>query len=103
MAVAPNGRLYVASWRNRVYSWPNAVTAAGVPDLVFGTGNHSHDAETGCANVAPTNDNFCGPEEYGVDANNNLYVADTYFDRVQIFRNRTPTRRITDRRRHDHR
>ncbi len=88
VAIAPNGRLYVASWReNRVYSWPNASTASGAPDLTFGAGVYGHNEETGCPNIAPTNDNLCGPESVAVDANNNLYIADTYFDRVQIFRN----------------
>ncbi len=88
VAIAPNGRLYVASWReNRVYSWPNAATATGAPDLVFGTGAYGHNEETGCPGIAPTNDNLCGPESVAVDGNNNLYIADTYFDRVQIFLN----------------
>ena len=88
VAVAPNGRLYVAAWReNRVYSWANAATASGAPDLVFGTGNYAHNDETGCVGITPTATNLCGPESVVVDAANNLYVADTYFNRVQIFRN----------------
>ena len=86
VAIAPNGRLYVAAWReNRIYSWANALDAPNMSaDLVFGTGDYLHNADNGCFYV-PDSDNFCGPESVAVDAANNLYVADTYGNRVQIF------------------
>lgn len=95
VAIAPNGRIYVAAWReNRVYSWPNAQTAAdpaSSADLVFGDVNNTRplDPGAGCGAADTDATLLCGPESVAVDAQNNLYVADTYNHRVLVFLNPT--------------
>ena len=89
VAIAPNGRLYVANWReNHVYSWPSAAVAkqGDAPDLIFGGDNTTHNDGTGC-NFTPSPANLCGPESVTVDINNNLYIADSYHHRVLGFFN----------------
>lgn len=91
VAIAPNGRLYVAAWReNRIYSWPNSISAADPAtsaDLILGDVNDQRplnpSADCGAADTSATL--LCGPESVAVDANNNLYVGDTYNHRVLIF------------------
>jgi sugar lactone lactonase YvrE len=91
VAIAPNGRLYVAAWReNRVYSWPNAATAedpAASADLVFGDVYDTRplNPDDGCGVAETSASLLCGPESVAVDSQNNLYVADTYNHRVLIF------------------
>lgn len=91
VAIAPNGRLYVAAWReNRIYSWPNAQSAAdpsSSADLIFGDTTNSRplDPEGDCGAGDTSATLLCGPESVAVDANNNLYVGDTYNHRVLIF------------------
>lgn len=93
VAIAPNGRIYVAAWReNRVYSWPNAQTAADPAtsaDLIFGDVNNTRplDPGSGCGAAGTSATLLCGPESVAVDQNNNLYVADTYNHRVLVFFN----------------
>jgi len=93
VAIAPNGRLYVAAWReNRIYSWPNAQSAAdpaSSADLIFGDVANSRplDPDGDCGPAATSATLLCGPESVAVDANNNLYVGDTYNHRVLIFLN----------------
>jgi hypothetical protein len=95
VAIAPNGRIYVAAWReNRVYSWPNAQTAAdpaSSADLVLGDVNNTRplDPGAGCGAADTDATLLCGPESVAVDAQNNLYVADTYNHRVLVFLNPT--------------
>jgi len=87
VAIAPNGRVYVAVYQdNRVYSWPSVagMTGGGVPDKTFGVANGNPDA--GCTN-GPSATILCGPESVAVDAAGNLYVTDTYHHRVVIFYN----------------
>ncbi len=87
VAIAPDGRLYVSSWRESlIYSWPSAADAAGPAssaDLIFGTAMDPEGAGCGAA----TGSSFCGPEGLAVDAAGNLYVAATYENRVQVFLN----------------
>lgn len=93
VAIAPNGRLYVAAWReNRIYSWPNAQSAAdpaSSADLIFGDVANSRplDPDGNCGPAETSATLLCGPESVAVDANNNLYVGDTYNHRVLIFLN----------------
>ncbi|MCL4862493.1 MAG: NHL repeat-containing protein [Caldilineaceae bacterium] len=93
VAIAPNGRIYVAAWReNRVYSWPNAQSAAdpaNSADLIFGDVNNTRplDPNAGCGSADTSATLLCGPESVAVDAQNNLYVADTYNHRVLVFLN----------------
>ncbi|MBX2997156.1 MAG: fibronectin type III domain-containing protein [Caldilineaceae bacterium] len=87
VAIAPNGRIYVAVYQdNRVYSWPGVagMFAGNAPDKTFGIANGNPDA--GCTN-GPTATVLCGPESVAVDAAGNLYVADTYHHRILVFYN----------------
>jgi sugar lactone lactonase YvrE len=87
VAVAPNGRVYVAVYQdNRVYSWLNtdAMTSGAAPDKTFGIANG--DPDNGCTN-GPSATVLCGPESVAVDGDGNLYVADTYNHRVVVFYN----------------
>lgn len=95
VAIAPNGRVYVAVYQDdRVYSWPSltGMTGGDPADLTFGIANGNPD--TGCTN-GPTATVLCGPESVTVDAAGNLYVGDTYHHRIAIFYNpdtdETPT------------
>ena len=87
VAIAPNGRIYVAVYQDdRVYSWPSvaAMTNGGGPDKTFGVANGNPDA--GCTN-GPSVTVLCGPESVAVDGAGTLYVADTYHHRIAIFYN----------------
>ena len=93
VAVAPNGRVYVALYpASRVWSWPNTASlfAGDAADLVFGldpdtqTGNGDPDSGQ-CAGA--TTSLLCGPESVAVDSAGNLYLADTYHHRVLIYLN----------------
>jgi sugar lactone lactonase YvrE len=87
VAVAPNGRIYAAVYKNdRVYSWPSVanMTSGTAPDKTFGSANG--DPDTGCT-TGPSATILCGPESVVVDGAGNLYVADTYNHRVVVFYN----------------
>jgi len=83
IAIAPNGRVFVAIWGNdgndgnpsrqgAVHSWPTlaAFTSAGAPDIILG--------QAGATQIS-------NPEALVVDSQNRLYVADTYNHRVWVF------------------
>jgi len=89
IAIAPNGRLFVAIWGNdgndgnayrqgAVWSWPNAAAllAGNAPDVVLG--------QSGAAQIS-------NPEAVAVDSSNRLYVADTYKHRVLVYNSVTTT------------
>lgn len=87
VAIAPNGRIYLAVYKDdQVYSWssPANLLSGAAPDKTFGSANGDPDA--GCT-AGPTATRMCGPESIAVDANGNLYVADTYNQRVLVFYN----------------
>ncbi|CAA9317494.1 MAG: CBM8, partial [uncultured Chloroflexia bacterium] len=93
VAVAPNGRAYVAVYpQSRVLSWSNmtSMVSNAAPDRIFGVNasnlsNGDPDAN-GCTRGASAQ-LMCGPESVAVDSGGNLYVADTYHQRVLIFFN----------------
>jgi sugar lactone lactonase YvrE len=93
VAVAPNGRVFVADWRHsRVLSWPNAVALTNnqAADLVIGQSNLTtlgNDPEAGSCYGGQTTSatSLCGPESVAVDVNGNLYVADSYNHRVLLY------------------
>jgi sugar lactone lactonase YvrE len=91
VAVAPDGRLYVSSWReSKIYSWAQATGAANPAtsaDMIFGVAMDPENPAGGAGCGAPTNESFCGPEGIVVDQAGNLYVAPTYENVVKIFRN----------------
>jgi sugar lactone lactonase YvrE len=90
VAIATNGRIYVAIYKqNRVYSYPDASSLNdGVsPDIVFGDWNGNPDVD-GCATSGDPRP-LCGPESVAVDSAGNLYVGDTYNNRVVVYH--TPT------------
>ncbi|HXF60729.1 MAG TPA: glycoside hydrolase family 44 protein [Caldilineaceae bacterium] len=92
VAVAPNGRVYMVVYQeNRVYSWPSvaAMTGGTAPDKTFGSDGlgDPDDEQNGCRAKPTSASLLCGPESITVDANGNLYVADTYNHRVLIFYN----------------
>ncbi len=60
------------------------MTGGGAPDKTFGIDNG--DPDNGCKN-GPSATVMCGPESVAVDAAGNLYVADTYNNRVLVFYN----------------
>ncbi len=83
IAVAPNGRFFVAIWGNdssdgnpyrqgAIWSWPNstAMLAGNSPDIVLG--------QSGATQVG-------NPEAIAVDSSNRLYVADTGNHRVLVY------------------
>lgn len=91
VAIAPSGRLYVASWReSKIYSWADAKSVANPAtsaDLIFGVAMDPENPGGGAGCGAVTAKSFCGPEGLVVDSNGNLYVAATYENRVQVFFN----------------
>ena len=85
IAIAPNGRVFVAIWGNdgndgnpyrqgAVHSWPTltAFKSASAPDIVLG--------QAGSTQIS-------NPEALVVDSQNRLYVADTYNHQVWVFTN----------------
>ncbi len=82
IALAPNGRVFVAIWGNdgnvgafrqgAVHSWPTlaAFTSASAPDIILG--------QAGATQLG-------NPEALVVDSQNRLYVADTYHHSVWVF------------------
>lgn len=89
VAVAPNGRVYVAVYKDdRVYSWATVAAMLNdeAPDKTFGSDNGDPDSAQGCTD-GPSAVEMCGPESVAVDSNGNLFIADTYNHRVLVFRN----------------
>ena len=89
VAIAPNGRVYVAVYKDdQVYSWATVADMLGgnLPDKTFGSDNGDPDVAGSCA-LAVSATMMCGPESVAVDSGGNLFVADTYNHRVLIFKN----------------
>src|SRR5262249_23142175 len=75
VAIAPDGRLYVADYENhRVLSWPSA---AG-----FTSGQA---AEFSIGGLGNGRNNLDHPESVAVDSHGNLFIADTDNQRVVIY------------------
>jgi sugar lactone lactonase YvrE len=96
VAVAPNGRVYATVYKtNHIYSWPSAASmvSGAAPDKTFGDDNG--DPDDGCPGP-PSPTRMCGPESIAVDSQGNLFVADTYYNRILVFlnpdTNGTPTK-----------
>jgi hypothetical protein len=91
VAVAPNDRLYVSSWReSKIYSWAQATAAANpatTADMSFGVTMDPENPPEGAGCGAFSDATFCGPESIVVDQAGNLYVAPTYENVVKIFLN----------------
>jgi DNA-binding beta-propeller fold protein YncE len=82
VAVGPDGRLFVVDFFNhRVLSWSLAAAFVnGQPaDLVLGQANFDSNETSAAAN------RMYLPESVAVDASGNVYVADTYNQRVMVF------------------
>jgi sugar lactone lactonase YvrE len=91
VAVGPDDRLYVTSWReSKIYSWAQATDAdnpSTSADLSFGVPMDPENPPQGAGCGAFTAESFCGPEGIVVDQDGNLYVAPTYENVVKIFLN----------------
>ena len=85
------GRIYIAdSSNNRVISWPNAAsfTNGQAADKVFGQPNFTSNLINGGG--TPTASTLNGPRGVAVDDNSNLYVADTFNQRIRKISCRCP-------------
>jgi trimeric autotransporter adhesin len=77
IAVDTSGNLYIAdSFNNRI----RMVTAGGIISTVAGNGTASYSGDNGSATSASLNNPF----GVAVDASGNLYIADTYNNRVRM-------------------
>lgn len=68
VAIAPNGRVYVAVYQDgRVYSWATveSMLDGDAPDRTFGSANGDPDGPAGCTN-GPSATMMCGPESVAV-------------------------------------
>jgi YVTN family beta-propeller protein len=81
LALDSSGNLYVADWNNnRVLFYPAGSTTA---TRVYGQGGlfSTNSANNGGVSAASLN----GPQSVALDSNSNLYVADTYNNRVLFY------------------
>jgi len=81
LALDSSGNLYVADWNNnRVLFYPSGSTTA---TRVYGQGGlfSTNSANNGGVSAASLN----GPQSVALDSNSNLYVADTYNNRVLFY------------------
>jgi len=90
MAVDPkSGRFWVAdSSNNRVLSWPSAAAISNdqPADIVLGQPDlNSKIPNFGGVGATPTASNLKSPSGVVVDANGNLYVSDTFNNRVLFY------------------
>lgn len=77
VAVDAAGNLYVADTANNCV---RKVTSGGTITTVAGNGNQGYGGDGGAATGATLN----GPQGLALDASGNLYIADTYNDRVRM-------------------
>ena len=88
LAIAPNGRLFVADYKNnRVLSWPDAVRfhSGDTADLVIGQPDFTSGGDNRGNGSVPGPNSLWGPESLAIDLSGRLFVADTTNHRVLIF------------------